>query len=358
MGKRLSSIYKLSFILLILVITYNEYVVYTINSWSWAKLTCKNETNCVKILLVADPQLIGEKNEIYHVITPISVWDSDRFLEKTYSTVVNHLKPDVIVFLGDLFDEGSIANHEQFSRYLTRFFDVFTTGFPIIHIWLPGDNDIGGETDMVTDQKVRRFEEAFLQPSVIHVKHIKFSKVNRMLPDAPQSFAYANIKDDHLSVVLSHMPLILIPGLYVDKALDILKPRLIFSAHEHKSKLVQTNHLQQHRKIIDLSAHDNKIYEYQLTKNDIHEIIIPTCSYRMGTRNVGYGGGKIEYDDTMQYTVFWSPNRFAYLHIYLYTMVLIMLLILIRPVFKIITRPQRIHGAKINFHYKLLKNGV
>lgn len=55
-----------------------------------------------------------------------------RFLEKTYSTVVNHLKPDVIIFLGDLFDEGSIANNEQFSRYLTRFFNIFTTGFPII----------------------------------------------------------------------------------------------------------------------------------------------------------------------------------------------------------------------------------
>lgn len=85
---------------------------------------------------------------------------------------------------------------------------------------MPGDNDIGGETDMVTDQNVRRFEEAFLQASVINVKHIKFSKVNRMLPYPPQSFAYANIKDEHnLSVVLSHMPLILVPGLLVDKVI-------------------------------------------------------------------------------------------------------------------------------------------
>lgn len=75
--------------------------------------------------------------------------------------------------------------------------------------------------------------------------------------------------------------------------LEVLKPRLIFAAHEHKSKLVTSNSWQQYRKIEDLSKKNNQIYEYKLEKDKIYEILAPTCSYRMGTDSVGYGAAII-----------------------------------------------------------------
>lgn len=150
---RFSFFYKVFGAIFLLLLIYNEFLIYSLNSWSWAKLHCKNETTCIKVLLVADPQLIGEQNEIYHSITPVSIWDSDRYVEnyffsdvfhnihmfmfmyrylrKTYSLVVDHFSPDVIIFLGDLFDEGSIANTAQYIRYIRRLFDIFTTEYPI-----------------------------------------------------------------------------------------------------------------------------------------------------------------------------------------------------------------------------------
>lgn len=35
------------------------------------------------------------------------------------------MQPNVIVFLGDLMDEGSVAKDDEFQRYVNRFKDVF-----------------------------------------------------------------------------------------------------------------------------------------------------------------------------------------------------------------------------------------
>lgn len=70
---------------------------------------------------------------------------------------------------------------------------------------------------------------------------------------------------------------------------DILRPKLIFSGHEHKSMIVDTNKYQDYRKITKLSAQDNTIHTFQLTDGIIREVIVPTCSYRMGTNDIGYG---------------------------------------------------------------------
>lgn len=40
--------------------------------------------------------------------------------------MVQHAAPDVICFLGDLMDEGSVANDDQFAAYFTRFVNIFS----------------------------------------------------------------------------------------------------------------------------------------------------------------------------------------------------------------------------------------
>lgn len=100
-----------------------------------------------------------------------------RYLSKTFWLARAHLSPDVILFLGDLMDEGSIATADQFSRYLRRFARTFRSDGTRA-VFVPGDNDVGGEdNDPVIPDMVDRFQEAFGQPDVVRHDTFDFFKV-------------------------------------------------------------------------------------------------------------------------------------------------------------------------------------
>lgn len=46
-------------------------------------------------------------------------------MSKTFSSAVSHVKPDIVVFLGDLIDEGSKASDEEYDSYMERFRAMF-----------------------------------------------------------------------------------------------------------------------------------------------------------------------------------------------------------------------------------------
>lgn len=50
---------------------------------------------------------------------------SSRYLAKTYSHAFQFAKPDVVIFLGDLMDEGSTASSEEYKQYAKRLFNIF-----------------------------------------------------------------------------------------------------------------------------------------------------------------------------------------------------------------------------------------
>lgn len=81
--------------------------------------------NCTRLLLVADPQILGETFD-EHVYNDLAIFDNDRFLRSTYGHAVAHVRPDAVAFLGDLMDEGSVASTEQYDRYLKRFRMIFS----------------------------------------------------------------------------------------------------------------------------------------------------------------------------------------------------------------------------------------
>lgn len=67
-------------------------------------------------------------------------------------------------------------------------------------------------------------------------------------------------------------------------------PQVIFAGHEHKSMIVSTDALlREDYHIIPINPDNNKVFEYTLGVTDMYEILIPTCSYRMGTKKIGYG---------------------------------------------------------------------
>lgn len=57
------------------LVLHNEYLVYLWAAVSWPTLTCGDLTSLHAVLLVADPQILGEQSETW-----IARWDSDRYL--------------------------------------------------------------------------------------------------------------------------------------------------------------------------------------------------------------------------------------------------------------------------------------
>lgn len=115
------------------------------------------------------------------------------------------MKPDCVVFLGDLIgkynkedcqgsrftdlflDESSFADDFKYQRYFTRFMKIFPLHEGIQMIYLPGDNDIGGEgTEMVKPSKVKRFNNYFENRSQWKLKNqLNFYHINRIIHELP-----------------------------------------------------------------------------------------------------------------------------------------------------------------------------
>jgi 3',5'-cyclic AMP phosphodiesterase CpdA len=69
-----------------------------------------------------------------------------RYLAKTFAQVNSYIKPDWILLLGDIFDEGLSASDDEFQRYFERFNSIFNYKTHQQRcLIIPGDNDIGGE---------------------------------------------------------------------------------------------------------------------------------------------------------------------------------------------------------------------
>ena len=125
---------KLSVMVLFTAIIYSEYVAYFTHYASWPKLPLKqlykhnpldeSSEDVLKILLVADPQIQGYLNE--GSTGPIKRWDIDRYLSKTFSWAMYAYDPQLVIFLGDLIDEGSEADQDDYLDYVTRFKNIYS----------------------------------------------------------------------------------------------------------------------------------------------------------------------------------------------------------------------------------------
>ena len=68
---------------------------------------------------------------------------------------------DAVLFLGDLLNEGSEAGEVEYGEYAARFHTIYPAMGSSM-IYLPGDNDIGGEgVDPVTQDKLDRWVKGF-----------------------------------------------------------------------------------------------------------------------------------------------------------------------------------------------------
>ncbi|CRL05317.1 CLUMA_CG018261, isoform A [Clunio marinus] len=241
---RFGHIQRLNFYGILVIILFNECLIYYLQRFKWESISC--ETNeCSRILLVADPQIL---------------------------------------------DEGSFADDFKFQRYFTRFMEIFPQVKNIQTIYLHGDNDIGGEgSEMVKPSKVKRFNNYFENRSQWKFKHnLNIYHINRIIHEMPL------LNDDEVSqtqensgftrVFVSHFSIVLTPGAFSYKAIQRFKPHVIFTGHYHKSNQItsEINRLRFSSTTLFLShtmTYDLRTIE---ANQEVLEIQVPSCSYRMG----------------------------------------------------------------------------
>lgn len=227
------------------IVFINEFLIYSIYRLSWSSISCRTGifitllklsknvfnsriwilfvlANCTTVLFVADPQLLGETFDT-NFYSSLAIYDSDHHLKSTFARAFAHSKPDVICFMGDLFDEGSVASDDAYQRYLKRFNYIFRTNGNVVRIHIPGDNDIGGENaDYVTSFKLNRFHNAFNETSATLVRnYLRFLNINLITRKYPtlndsESEKYSGLAN----IVLTHFSILSYPGLTMKKVRD------------------------------------------------------------------------------------------------------------------------------------------
>ncbi|XP_018907496.1 metallophosphoesterase 1 homolog [Bemisia tabaci] len=324
------------------LIVFNEWMAYAFLPLRWPTLKCGHTHPCLKVLFVADPQILGEIDE-----TAFARWDCDRYLHRTFMVAKSYAEPDIIVFLGDLMDEGSRATAAEYERYLARFKKIFSLSSfqPNQTIFLPGDNDIGGEDEPITKIKVERYKKHFGSITDFSYSHLEFIKVNKMLrtyPDVPQEK-----KENWLRFVLSHIPLLGIPGTFSYEALNELKPDFIFSAHDHKSVHLVGNTKTGERSFIQplvsnrFAGHHPSWIFFPPSRDTVNEIIIPTCSYRMGSNFMAYATAYIDTQrNVIHYSLLTLPSRLLHLFSYLFFFTICFLVSIIQYLSHLCRQPQ------------------
>lgn len=302
---------------------------------SWEQLTCPATSRCTRFLLVADPQILGRIDEPSWV----TIWDNDRYLHRTFTSAMSFSDPDAVLFLGDLMDEGSRADDFEFQSYVDRFFSIFPLDSTHKVFFLPGDNDIGGENgDPILPSTVDRFRHIFHKSSELVVNRCRVLKVNPVLEPIFHQSSKKVKNDKFIRIAVSHFPLLGQSTSFTEKMLNDIKPHVIFSAHSHLSRLRGSTRstaspLTRSLGPVLLGNRTQTGQDFYdddwMNVAEVNEIEVPTCSYRMGVANMGYGYAL--FDETkqeFQYVVLWLPKRLHHLKLYLAVPVIICLLIL------------------------------
>lgn len=295
--------WKFKIIFIILLVFFNEFLIYRIQKFTWKQIKCSNDENCTRVLLVADPQILGNCHESFYARI-----DSDRHLSHNYKVALSFVKPDVIIFLGDLMDEGSISSDRQFLDYYERFMEIFPVPESASAIYIAGDNDVGGEGGEQVDS--RRFNAIFGNETIwnVHgvIEVIHFNRIERNFLQQ-----VSNNSSKAVRIVVSHLPIIDSFDSKMKTALEMVKPHVIFSAHNHKSILYRGDAQYFKRNFIS----EEITFDLHEVKEFI-EIQVPSMNYRMGTLAIGFGQAIIE-NEILHYTPLFIISRFYQILIYL-----------------------------------------
>jgi len=344
------------------VVVYCEIFSFSVCCWQWPKLSSASDEDELRVLFVADPQLVGLRDEP-RLLGAVTRWDCDKYLQFGFFHAVAHVRPHVVVFLGDLLDEGSIASDDEFVTYIRRFRRVFRMPTTVRSVFASGDNDVGGEgSDSKLPWKLDRFAKHFQDygargnssMGVASVKHVSFQKISF---DFGERISQSHV--DALSdvrahstaryrIVCNHMPLLSRLPLEISRIIEILQPHLIVTAHTHLFELYRCKDCRPHESSQNADKIQSAWKGEAVSFNDLprpmsvnlsdvlllHELVIPTCSYRMGVPNMGYGAAVISRSGQMKFDILWLPSRYRQLKLYVIILSLIAVWLLMARLYR------------------------
>ncbi|KDR75754.1 hypothetical protein GALMADRAFT_69101 [Galerina marginata CBS 339.88] len=136
------------------------------------------------VLLVADPQIVDRysypsRGAFLSYLTRVLV---DLNLRKNWRVALQK-RPDVVVFLGDMMDNGrSVMPEEEYEAYYRRFSDIFRIDKDIPRYFIPGNHDIGlGKSLKFSPDARHRYSAHFGYPN----QEISVANHSLILFDAP-----------------------------------------------------------------------------------------------------------------------------------------------------------------------------
>jgi len=260
---------------------------------------------------------------------------------------------NTVVFLGDLIDEGSEADEDTFAKYAARFHSIYPAyGHQMIYI--PGDNDIGGEgVDPVTLTKIDHFEQHFGPSSSVYSAsdQVDIVPVSRLTEHGNYNLTLkpAQLSTTKVVLAISHVPVLPLNGKFAEKVMNLVNPDLIVSAHDHAGYMFTADRQSRKmtRDIIRFRKKENAPIEFEtritadpemgigtLTEM-VWEMVVPTCSYRMGVSEMGLGLLAISSQGEVFYANLWLPSRFSLLYTYAASVVVVVILFLLGKVVEV-----------------------
>ncbi|KAJ7963380.1 Protein serine/threonine phosphatase [Quillaja saponaria] len=246
-----------------------------------------SQDHYVKVAVLADPQLMDKTS---HRLAPKSLaleilqFYTDIFMRRAFFASVKPFKPDVILFLGDYFDGGPYLSDEEWQESLSRFKHIFGLNAQLRYTdmqvyFLSGNHDVGyASLHSQRPEVIRRYEETFgISNYRFTVGKVDFIAVDAQTLDGHAEKTLAsptwefvkNVSTDdqlHPRVLLTHIPLyrpdwtscgphrsspvinqrvshaaldhdILYQNYVTEDSsnylLDLIKPILILSGHDH-----------------------------------------------------------------------------------------------------------------------------
>uniref|UniRef100_A0A1I7YJI1 Metallophos domain-containing protein n=2 Tax=Steinernema glaseri TaxID=37863 RepID=A0A1I7YJI1_9BILA len=322
--------------ILLATVLWNECFALLLKSLFWN--VPSPEPGAARFLIVADPQLIGYQDE-HWLVGPFARWDSDRYLGRSFQLAMTVLKPDVVVFMGDLMDEGVKMSQKEWAATLSRFQSVYAMAEHVQKIYLPGDNDVGGEYEPVSPKLLERFRTAFpnkFDASRLGLGKISFTETNVM--NGEQRNLSPAESNQTFRIVLSHVLVTTSWNAKTQNMLYDLNPDLILSAHDHVA-VVYSRRARGDVHFERLTAPDlpNTVRFLSSSRHPRIELQYPTCSYRMGVKDMGFGVvqiGVVEGGKSLNVvsSLIWLPSRFHQLYLYAVVVVLVAICTVIRRV--------------------------
>ncbi|KAI8911624.1 Metallo-dependent phosphatase-like protein [Gorgonomyces haynaldii] len=176
------------------------------------------------MLVIADPQLTDPYSyKQTGLLLKLTEFYSDIYMKRNFRVLQQVLKPDGVIFVGDLMDGGRewVDNPEQYKNELQRFQAIFRPRRKMLTLNVPGNHDIGfGET--VVEQAYDTYVSTFGQAnSLVHIADHNIVLVDTMSYSAEERQTDASEKAQHFvghiklhekldperTILISHVPL-------------------------------------------------------------------------------------------------------------------------------------------------------